>query len=47
MLGPLLGGLILTAVNRMAPNQGYIALNVLGAVYFLAGALTIWKVRVR
>lgn len=47
VLGPLIGGPILDAVNRLGPGQGYVAVNVLAAVYFVAGALAILKIRVR
>ncbi|MGH2454104.1 MAG: MFS transporter [bacterium] len=47
VLGPLIGGPILDAVNRLGPGQGYVAVNVLAAVYFVAGALAILKMRTR
>ncbi|HEV8339181.1 MAG TPA: MFS transporter [bacterium] len=47
VLGPLIGGPILDAVNRLEPGQGYVAVNVLGAVYFVLGALAILKIRTR
>lgn len=42
---PLIGGPVLDAVNRLGPNQGYVALFLMAAVYFAAGAVTIWKIR--
>ncbi len=47
VLGPLIGGPILDAVNRFRPDQGYVAVNVLGAVYFVLGALAILRIRTR
>ncbi|MGH2628027.1 MAG: MFS transporter, partial [Anaerolineales bacterium] len=47
VLGPLIGGPILDAVNRLRPDQGYVAVNVLGAVYFVLGAVAILKIRTR
>lgn len=45
VLAAPLGGLLLDAVNRLGPNQGYVALNAVGGVYFFVGALAIWKIR--
>lgn len=47
VLGPLIGGPILDAMNRAGPGQGYVALNVLAAAYFVFGALAILKIRTR
>lgn len=47
VLGPLIGGPILDAVNRLGPGQGYVAVNALAAVYFAIGALAILKIRTR
>lgn len=47
VVAPLVGGPVLDAFNRIGPNQGYIALNIIGGVYFVVGSLTIWKIRAR
>lgn len=45
VVAPLAGGPVLDAFNRVGPNQGYIALAVMGAAYFFVGSLTIWKIK--
>ncbi len=45
VVAPLVGGPLLDAFNRVGPNRGYTALMIAGAVYLVAGSLTIWKIR--
>lgn len=42
---PLIGGPLLDAMNRLEVNQGYVALMGTAAVYFVTGALLVWKIR--
>lgn len=44
-MAPLIGGPLLDVFNRVGANRGYVALMVMGAVYYLISALTIWKIR--
>lgn len=45
VVAPLIGGPLLDVFNRVGANRGYVALMVMGAVYNLISALTIWKIR--
>ena len=45
VIAPIVGGPMLDVFNRMGTNQGYVALMLIGAVYFIISALTVWKIR--
>lgn len=45
VVSPIIGGPILDALNSAGTNQGYTALMLLAAFYFVAGALLVWKIR--
>ncbi len=45
VVGPLIGGPLLDAVNRTGANRGYVALFVIGAAYFVISSFTIWKIK--
>jgi len=47
VIAPIIGGLLLDAVNRIGLQQGYVALMLVGAGYFVSGSLLIWRVRAR
>lgn len=45
VVAPLIGGPLLDAVNRLGTNLGYVALMAIAAAYFVAGSLTVWKIK--
>lgn len=45
VVAPIIGGPLLDAFNRMGTNRGYIVLMLMGAMYFMISALSIWKIR--
>ncbi len=45
VVGPLIGGPLLDAFNRVSTNRGYVVLFILGAAYFVISSFTIWKIK--
>lgn len=47
VVAPVIGGVLLDLIGRLGGQSGYIVLFTIAAGYFIAGALLIWKIRVR